>query len=303
MLGATGAAAQISLTPPGLQQPPAARSRKAKAQARPPAPAAKNRRHCRRPPPSPARPRSRLPRARAEQHDPAGTALPRADLQRSERRSGLRRLSARTVQDRVRSCDRARASRRCQGDDHAGRALRERAGHQARLRQGGRLVQARRRRRRPRGDVRAGHDAARRPRRPDRPPGGGQAARLRGQARRAQGRLQSGAALSRRPDPAAGPQALPPSCCGWPPTPATRKRNTRWRPSTRKAPASRRTWKRRRGCCRRRRSPTMSMPRSNTPSRCSTAPARRRTSPPRWRCCERRPGRTARSRRTGWRMC
>ena len=67
----------------------------------------------------------------------------------------------------------------------------------------------------------------------------------------------------------------------------------RWRRSTRKAPASRRTWRRRCGCCRRPRSPTMSTPRSNMRSRFITAPARRGTSRRRWRCCARPPGRTA----------
>ena len=79
--------------------------------------------------------------------------------------------------------------------------------------------------------------------------------------------------------------------------------NTRWRPSTRKAPASRRTSKGPSGCCRRHRWPTMSMPRSNMPSRSTTAPARRRTRPPRWRCCARPPGKTARSRKTASRAC
>ena len=49
-----------------------------------------------------------------------------------------------------------------------------------------------------------------------------------------------------------------------------------------------RTSRRRCGCCRRPRSPTMSTPKSNTPSRSITAPARRRTKPRRWRCCARR---------------
>ena len=39
------------------------------------------------------------------------------------------------------------------------------------------------------------------------------------------------------------------------------------------------TWRRRCGCCRRQRSPTMSTPKSNTPSRSITAPARHRTNP------------------------
>ena len=59
-----------------------------------------------------------------------------------------------------------------------------------------------------------------------------------GQARQPQGGLQSGAALSRRTDAAAGPQTLRRNCCVSPPTPAIRKRNTRSRPSTRRAPAS-----------------------------------------------------------------
>ena len=56
-------------------------------------------------------------------------------------------------------------------------------------------------------------------------------------------------------------------------------------PSTRKAAASPRTSTKPRGCWPRRPPPTMSTPRSNTPSRCSTAPASPRTRPRRPRCC------------------
>jgi hypothetical protein len=63
--------------------------------------------------------------------------------------------------------------------------------------------------------------------------------------------------------------------------PEIRNPNTRSPPSTRKAAACRRIWPRRRGCWPRRRLPTTPMPRSNTPSRCSTARASPGTS--RWR--------------------
>ena len=90
-------------------------------------------------------------------------------------------------------------------------------------------------------------------------------------------RLQSRPALSRGPDLSAGHPSARPNCFARPPTPAIPKPSTRWRRSTRRAAASRRTSPRPRGCCKRRRSPTTSTPRSNMPSRCSMAPACRRT--------------------------
>ena len=57
------------------------------------------------------------------------------------------------------------------------------------------------------------------------------------QARPAQGRLQSGAALYGRANACRRISSAPPNCCASPPTPAIRKRNMRWRPSTRRATA------------------------------------------------------------------
>ncbi|KAH2843289.1 hypothetical protein KXW36_000272, partial [Aspergillus fumigatus] len=146
-------------------------------------------------------------RARAETIVHAGAGRdrdPGAASRQSQCRPRLWRLSARPVQDRVRARHRPRQNRRSQGDDHAGRALRQCHGHPARLCQGAGMVQARLRCRRPRSHVRTRHAAHVRPRRPGRQERGGQADGLRRQARRTQGGLQSRLALSRRPDPAAG---------------------------------------------------------------------------------------------------
>ena len=82
----------------------------------------------------PSRSRRRPPRSRAGRDAEArrhaganGDRHARARLRRSQCRSGLRRLSARPLQDRVRSGDQPRAvQRRSQGDDHARRTLRQR---------------------------------------------------------------------------------------------------------------------------------------------------------------------------------
>ena len=87
----------------------------------------------RRRPPRRRRPRRRqeaIGLAQAGRLAQAGAARdrdPRTAHRQSQCRSGVRRLSARPVQDRVRSRHRARRQRRPQGDDHARRALRQRA--------------------------------------------------------------------------------------------------------------------------------------------------------------------------------
>ena len=154
------------------------------------------------------------------------------------RGSGLRRLPARPLHDRVDDRDPARrAQRRRQGDGAARRALRLRPRREAGRHQGRRLVPARRRPRRPRGDVRARHAAHGGPRRTGQSRGSREAARRRGAAQASDGVLQSRPALSRRPAVPAGFRARRRAASAWPPKPAARRRNTRSPRSTRKAAA------------------------------------------------------------------
>ena len=160
-------------------------------------------------------------------------------------RSRLWRLPARLLSDRFRRGDEARRAGRSGGHDPAGRTLRAGLRHRARRRQGGRVVQARRRPRRPQRHVRARHVEVRGPRRAARWRGGRAPARPGRQARPAARRLRS------RPLVPAGPasrrriSARPPRCSRRPPPSAIRRRNTRWRPCTKKGAASRRTSTRR----------------------------------------------------------
>ena len=178
-MAATAAFAQISLTPPAAQPP-----------ARAPPPRRKRLKPHRSQGDDRSQEAARNTEAAARRSDSDANCIADARVRRSQRRSRLRRLSARSLQDRVRSRDHARdLQQRPEGDDDAGRALRQRHGRQARLRQGRRMVSARVRGRRPRGHVRAGDDETVRPRRQGRPRAGGQASGLLGQARRAQGGL------------------------------------------------------------------------------------------------------------------
>ena len=191
---AARAGAQLSLTPPALQTPatkPAATPKpKPHAIAKKPARPKPSRR---RPKPSrraEAKPATPEPSRRAAK-PPAPTATvtpapapqdPNVDLvygayQRGQYKTAFDLATARAQAGDVKAMT------------MLGELYANAHGRQARLCEGRRLVQARRRRRRPRGDVRARDDAARRPRRPGRPAGGRETAGLRRQARRTQGRL------------------------------------------------------------------------------------------------------------------
>ncbi len=229
---ATAATAQLQLTPQPQPQPPAAKKSDS---------GVKQRQDAKK-----SRAEKREERA-AEIHQHAEIAESASQDRacatgRSQRRSRLRRLSARRLRRGVPHRLAARAGEcRSEGDDAARRALRQRPGRQPRRQEGGRLVQAGRRSRRSRGDLRAGDVAHGRARRARQPRGGGEAPRLRRTPWQREGSLQSGAAEYRRPDFSAGSRNAPPNCSARRRMRETRKRNTRWRPSTRRAAASRRT--------------------------------------------------------------
>jgi len=115
------AAAQVSLTPPGVDTPPAADKPAAKPKAKPPVQAKKARR---------LPPRQRSPRAPAAA--PAAAALPPC-ARRSQCGSGVWRLPARAVQDGVRSGEQTREDFSDPKAMTCSRALRQRDGRQAGL--------------------------------------------------------------------------------------------------------------------------------------------------------------------------
>ena len=189
-----------------------------------------------------AKPTPRRPAPPAETA-PTAAAVPAPAAARGEPDLAFGAFQRGFYLDRLRHRDPPRRGEgRRQGDDAAGRALRQWLRRQPRRQEGGRMVPARRRPRRPRGDVRARRcstsPAAAAPSTARRPPSCSPTAAKLGQHRR---RLRSRPALSRRPDVPAGlrarRRAVPQRRGSRQSGSAIRAR----RRSTRKAAASRRT--------------------------------------------------------------